>query len=286
MVDAISSRVEQLAREDQLADGTPCRTISVSRVAQLAEEAQVSGRRVEIIALEKGILPDRYLRNYRSLSTADQIRLLNSSVCIVGLGGLGGLVTETLARMGVGRLTLIDGDRFEAHNLNRQLLSRSDGLGKSKARAAAKRVAAINPGIETKTVPEFLNASNAPKLMADCDLAVDCLDNIQSRLTLAAAARRAGMSMVSAAVGGLSGHITTIFPQDKGLENIYGPIDQLKADKGEEVRLGNLAPAVNLMASLECAEVLKVLLAREHNLQNRMLVVDLSDYTLETLQLA
>ena len=55
MVDAISNRVKQLAREDQLADGTPCRTRSVSRVAQLAEEAQVSGRRVEIIALEKGI---------------------------------------------------------------------------------------------------------------------------------------------------------------------------------------------------------------------------------------
>ena len=91
--------------------------------------------------------------------------------------------------------------------------------------------------------------------------------------------------MVSAAVAGLSGHLTTIFPQDKGLETIYGPIDQLKADKGEEVHLGCLAPGVNLIASLECVEALKVLLDRKHALRNRMLVVDLTDYTFETLQL-
>jgi len=285
MPDAITSRLEQLAAAGVLGDGSPCRLISASDVLRLADETGVSGRRVEIAALEYGIIPDRYLRNRQSLSAADQIRLLESRVCVVGLGGLGGLVTETLARMGVGRLTLVDGDVFEAHNLNRQLLSRSDGLGRSKAGDAENWVAAINPGIETNAVAEYLTPSNAPALLADCNLAVDCLDNLRSRFTLAGAAARTKIPMISAAVAGLSGHITTIFPQDKRLETIYGPEDQLKADKGEEQFLGCLAPAVNLMASLECAEALRVLLARDNNLRNRMLVVDLADYTFETLQL-
>ena len=286
MPDTITRQLEQLADAGILGDGSPCRIISDSDVLHLADEIGIPGRMVEIAALECGIMPDRYLRNRQSLSVADQIQLLKSRVCIVGLGGLGGLVTETLARMGIGRLTLVDGDVFEAHNLNRQLLSRSDGLGRSKAHDAANRVAAINPGIETKAVAEYLTHSNVTGLLTDCDLAMDCLDNIRSRFTLAGAAARAEIPMISAAVAGLSGHITTIFPQDKGLETIYGPEDQLKVDKGEEQILGCLAPGVNLMASLECAEALQVLLARGNALRNRMLVVDLSDYTFETLQLA
>jgi molybdopterin/thiamine biosynthesis adenylyltransferase len=115
---------------------------------------------------------------------------------------------------------------------------------------------------------------------------VDCLDNIPSRFALEAAAKRAGIPMVSAAIAGISGHVTTIFPEDKGLETIYGPEDQISMAKGAETRLGCLAPGVNLIASLECAEVLKVLLKKDTTLKNRLLVVDLADYTVESLQLS
>ncbi len=286
MPDSISSQVEQLSIAGALADGTPCRTISVARVQRLADETGVPGWTVEARSLEQGIVPERYLRNYQALRPMEQLRVVKARVCIVGLGGLGGLVMETLARLGIGRLTLVDGDAFEAHNLNRQLLSRTDGLGRPKAEAAAGRVTAINPGIETRVIAAYLNATNAAQIVANSDLVVDCLDNIRSRFILASAAAQAGVPMISAAVAGLSGHITTLFPEDSGLEAIYGPLAQVKADKGEEVRLGCLAPGVNLMASLECAEVLHVLLGKPNTLRNRMLVVDLTDYTFETLQLA
>lgn len=269
-----------------LSDDTPCRVVSVSDVLRLADETGLSGRMVEIEALKHQILPDRYLRNRKALSTSDQIRLLEAAVCIVGLGGLGGLVTDTLARMGIGRLKLIDGDVFEAHNLNRQLLSGTDAMGTSKAHAAAMRVTAINPGIEVNVSQGYLTPENALNLVDSYHLVVDCLDNIRSRFILESAAKQVGIPMVSAAVAGISGHVTTIFPADKGLENIYGPEDQLIAVKGEETRLGCLAPGVNLIASLECAEVLKILLASDHTLKNRLLVVDLVDYTFETLQLS
>lgn len=274
------------AYETKLSDGTFCRTIDSAEIIRLANQKKISGCKVEIAALEQEIIPERYLRNLRSLSLVDQIKLLASTVCIVGLGGLGGLVTETLARMGIGRMHLIDGDQFEAHNLNRQLLSTVNNIGRPKTEAAGHRVKAINPGLTVKTTQAYLNSDNADKLINSCELVVDCLDNIPSRFSLAAAAKRAGIPMVSAAIAGLSGHLTTIFPHDKGLETIFGPEDHSKMTKGVETRLGCLAPAVNVIASLESAEVLNVLLLKNNILKNKLLVVDLTDYTFETLRLS
>ena len=286
MENTLAHRLDTLALNTALADGTPCRTIEVGQVIRLAGEAGVTGRTVELAALRQHILPDRYLRNMKTLSEADQIRLLESTVCIVGLGGLGGTVTETLTRMGIGRFCLVDGDVFEGHNLNRQLFSSVDRIGMPKVDAAVMRVKTINPGLEVVATSAYLTPENADTLLGSCDLVVDCLDNIHSRFTLEAAAKRAGIPMVSAAVAGISGHVTTIFPEDKGLEIIYGPEDQLTMTKGAETQLGCLAPGVNLIASLECAEVLKVLLQNDKTLRNKLLVVDLADYTVETLQLS
>ena len=285
MPGTLADRLDAIAVKGALADGTPCRMVGVADVQRLSEALSVSGRTVEIAALRQDILPDRYLRNRNLLSIKDQLRLLESTVCIVGLGGLGGLVTETLARTGIGRLHLVDGDRFEAHNLNRQLLSGSGQLGQPKAEAAVNRVGLINPGIEVTATEAFLEPDNAKAIIDDSDLVVDCLDNIPSRFDLEAAARRIGIPMISAAVAGISGHLTTIFPNDKGLVNIYGPEDQLTSTGGVELKLGCLAPGVNLIASLACAETVKVLLKHDNILTGRLLVVDLSDYTFETLQI-
>ncbi|MGA6925050.1 MAG: HesA/MoeB/ThiF family protein [Desulfosarcina sp.] len=285
MTTTLSARLDTLAREVALNDGTPCRTIAAAEVMRLSEEVDLSGRLIEIAALRQDILPDRYLRNMRTLTMADQIRLLESAVCVVGLGGLGGLVTDTLARLGIGRLHLIDGDRFEAHNLNRQLMSSMATIGNPKTEAAAMNVRRINPGIIVNTSDTYLTTENAETLVASCNLAVDCLDNIRSRFALETATKRTGIPMVSAAVAGMSGHVTTIFPGGQGLADIYGPEEALKADHGVEAQLGCLAPGVNLIASLECAEALKILLGRDGSLVGKLLIVDLADYTFEALQL-
>ncbi len=102
---------------------------------------------MKLVALQNDIVPEHYARNLRFFSVEDQIALLNSQVGVVGLGGLGGAVTEILARIGFGRLVLLDGDMFEESNLNRQFLSKTDLLGSSKANAAKQRVAEVNPSI-------------------------------------------------------------------------------------------------------------------------------------------
>lgn len=109
---------------------------------------------------------DRYLRNIGAISAEEQQMLRQCSVCIVGLGGLGGYILEFAARLGIGSITGIDFDRFETSNLNRQLLSASGNIGSEKAAAAKQRVQAVNNEVRFTPISEKLTAANAAQLLA------------------------------------------------------------------------------------------------------------------------
>ncbi len=277
-------KLKKLSTPDQFQDGEPCTIITHEHVAALTREFDVNGRRIEILALENGVIPLRYSRNMRSFDLSDQATLLKSRVGVVGLGGLGGSVTEILARVGVGRLRLLDGDHFEEHNLNRQLLSGQSKLSIPKADAAATRVREINPSVEVETHAEFLTEKNAEKMLSDLDVVVDCLDTITARFLLEKFAKKADIPLVSAAIAGTSGQLTTIFPGDAGLSLIHGDPKTLPP-KGVETTLGCLPYTVFYMASLEAAEVVKVLHGKGSILRNRLLAADLMDHTHEVLEL-
>jgi molybdopterin/thiamine biosynthesis adenylyltransferase len=276
--------LEQLSEAKTFPDKTPYRSLPVKHVLELSLQFGASGREIEIVALENGIVPERYARNMRTFSLEDQAALLRARVGVVGLGGLGGTVAEVLARMGVGRLTLIDGDRFEESNLNRQLLSTVDGLGQLKSEAARTRVGRINPSADVNALAEFVTADNAGAVLGGCNVVVDCLDNLRTRFVVEDACRRIGCPLVSAAVAGASGHVTTIFPEDTGLRLIYGEPGQLPL-KGAETALGTLPHAVVFLATLECAEVVKVILKKGSLLRHKLLVADLMDGIVEVMNL-
>jgi molybdopterin/thiamine biosynthesis adenylyltransferase len=284
-LDTIIAAITESSIPRQHPDGTPYNSLSLADTARLANRFRMTQKDIEIAALKNSVLPERYTRNMNSLSMTDQVKLLLSSVVIVGLGGLGGTVAETLARIGVGTLTLIDGDVFEESNLNRQLVSSEKNLSHAKVDAAAQRIAEINASITVHPHFQILNPDNAGKLMADADVAIDCLDSITTRFTLETASKARGIPLVSAAVGGYAGQLTTIFPEDRGLELIYGPPDSVSVTKGAEVRLGNPPFTVSTVASLESAEVVNVLLHKTSNLRNRLLIIDLQDYSFERIRL-
>lgn len=244
----------------------------------------IPGRELEITALENSIIPERYARNRKTFSAEEQIRLLQSAVTVVGLGGLGGTVVEILARAGVGKLRLIDGDCFEDSNLNRQLFSTLQSRGIPKADTAALRIAQINPSLTVEKQAVFLNAENAPDLLKGSDAVADCLDSMKIRFVLESATKNACIPLISAAVAGTAGHVTVIFPEDRGLENIYGPAEFLE-EKGSEQSLGCPAYAVFLLSSLEASEVIKILLNKKDTLRNRLLIADLRDNTFEIMNL-
>jgi molybdopterin/thiamine biosynthesis adenylyltransferase len=270
--------IEKAALPNQMPDGSLQPTLAVDQIEQLAIQFNTDNRAVEILALEHGIIPERYCRNLYSYTPEQQARLLKSCVAVIGLGGLGGTVTECLSRAGVGSLVLVDHDDFEDHNLNRQLLCTQDLIGSSKVQAAAERVMRVNSAVAVKSYSQFLDRKNAEGILNDSQVVVDCLDSIETRFVLETAARRVGIPLVSAAVAGLSGQVTAIFPEDIGLELIYGPRQALKRSKGVETTLGCLPQAVMLTAAAESAEVINVLLGQPA-LRKRLLMIDAATHT-------
>ena len=99
-------------------------------------------------------------RNIDAYSIWDQEKLWKSTVVIIGIGGGGGVVAELLARTGIGHIVLVDGDKFEESNLNRQIFATQDTIGISKVEAAKKRLLSINPYINVEIYPTFLSKDN------------------------------------------------------------------------------------------------------------------------------
>ncbi len=265
-------------------DGSGYRSLSLDDAIDLARDTGLAHRQLEAAALRQQILPERYARNMQSLSFEDQGVLLESGACIVGAGGLGGTVAEVLARIGVGRLHLIDGDRFEEHNLNRQRFAFTDNLGRPKVQEACNEIARINPAVSVTASSVFMTAENAEDLLGDVEVVIDCLDRLDSRQVLQAACRRRQTPLVSAAVAGTAGQLTVIFPEDAGLESLIGAIGRGEA-RGAETSLGNLPFTVYTLASLEAAEAVKVLLGRKDLLRNRLLLFDLAEPYFEIIAL-
>ena len=224
---------------------------------------------------------ERYKYNHAAISESEQVKLKNKHVFVAGCGGLGGYVMECLARLGVGHITVVDGDVFEESNLNRQLLCSSMNLGKPKVRAAQQRIQAVNALVSVEARQIFITDDNAEELIKGCDVVVDCLDTIPSRLILQAAAREVGIPLVHGAVAGWSGHVCTILPGDNTLDVIYG---HSKAEKGIESETGNLSFTVAYVASIQGAEVIKLLLQRGNHIRG-LLQIDLLNMIFETIPL-
>ncbi len=272
--------LQSLTQTKHRPDGKEYFSLSFASESTLVEQTRLSRQEIQCIALDNDIIPERYCRNQTTLSNRDQKTLLKSHVAIVGLGGLGGTVTEILARVGIGKLTLIDGDSFDESNLNRQLLSTIADLGRDKATVAAERVHAINPAVETNAVKAFLDPKNGKKILSDAQLVVDCLDTISDRFVLVDECKTLSIPIVSAAIGGTSGQATAIFPGDPGLRQIYG--DPQKAPvKGVEATIGTLSFAAVYMGSVECAEVVSILLGGHPELRKKLFLADISGHTTE-----
>lgn len=265
-------------------DQTDYLSLSHQAESELSLSQGVSRRDVQLAALKQDISPERYCRNQRGIDFSDQIKLLNSHVAIIGLGGLGGAVTEILCRIGVGELTLVDGDCFDESNLNRQLLSSVSALGKMKAEIAADRVKDVNPAVTTTVVTEYLTSENSADILGSANMAADCLDTITARFTLEAACKAKGIPMVSAAIGGSSGQLTLVMPGDTGLHRIYG--DPSRAQKkGVEASIGTPPFTAAAMAAIEASSIVATLTGSTEQLANKLLLADFSHHSLDLMEL-
>lgn len=271
----LQKMLKNLAEKSLRPDGTTYHRLTLADENEIARVHKISNRETQLLALSCDVIPERYCRNQHSITVKEQISLLQSEVVVIGQGGLGGTVTELLSRLGIGALTLVDGDTFEESNLNRQILCTTGNLGKSKAEAGRDRVQAINPAIEVKSIHEFVDKNNATSIIKDANVVVDCLDSISTRFIVEQVCKEEKIPMVSAAIGGSVGQATVVFPEDDGLRLIYG--NSNGPDKGIETHQGTLAYAATLMAAVQCAEVVNLICTGTSSLHNHLLIAEIDD---------
>ncbi len=255
--------------------------LSWSDQKELATKTGLSIRQIEEKALSLQILPTRYQRNLNAISVDEQYKLFKSKVAVVGCGGLGGYIIEELARLGVGSIRAWDYDNFEEHNLNRQLLSKTALIGHSKVEAAARRVNAINPAIDFDGINSKFNEASE-ELLSDRQVVIDALDNIPTRIMLANLCRKLNIPLVHGAIGGWYGQVCTQFPDEHMLDLLYSRA-QNKYKSQPNPGMLSFTPAI--VASLQVAEVVKILLKKGNLLRKKLMMIDLLDMEIEVMDI-
>jgi molybdopterin/thiamine biosynthesis adenylyltransferase len=276
-------KMQRLAASVVAPDGQEKRLLPLSVVRQLAHEYDLPVREVEIRALKAHILPARYERSQGTVGWEGQTKLLESTVAVVGCGGLGGWIIEGLARMGVGHLIIIDGDTFGESNLNRQALCTETNLSQLKTEAAQERLARVNSATQVTVHPVMADRESMREMLAGADVVVDALDTLPTRLVLQKVAQSLGIPVVHGAIGGYVGQVMTVFPDDEGLYAIYGRGEV--PERGVEAQLGNPAATPMMVAAWQIQEVIKILLGAGEPLRNRLLFMDAESGLAEILEI-
>ena len=204
---------------------------------------------------------------------AGQQRLQAAKVLIIGLGGLGAPVTLYLAAAGIGQLTLVDFDRVDLTNLQRQVIHTTASIGTPKVASAAHAAHALNPHIQINPINQRWDYPELLENVRAHDVVVDCSDNFPTRFALNQACKTAAKPLVSGAVIRLEGQITTFdFRQPDGgcYRCLYG-----EAGETEDTcsTTGILAPVAGIIGSMQATETLKLLLDLP-TLHGRLLLLD------------
>ena len=141
---------------------------------------------------------DQFARTEQLLGSQKMEKIKTATVAVFGLGAVGSFATEALARTGVGNLYLIDFDKVDASNINRQLFALNSTIGREKAKLACERVKDINPGCNVELHSSFINAKSLEDLLSeDIDVVVDAIDGLNSKINLIVGARELNLAVVS-----------------------------------------------------------------------------------------
>lgn len=197
-----------------------------------------------------------------------QEKLKRAKVFVAGAGGLGSPVSIYLAAAGVGAIRIVDHDRVELSNLNRQVLHWEEDLQKEKVLSAQYKLGKLNPHVDLETMNETITGENIRDLVKGCHAIVDAMDNLPTRYILNKAALDKGIPFFHAAVRGFEGRVMTVAPGESAcLRCLYrGPVGQ------EKFPVIGVTPAV--VGCIQATEVIKYLVGIGELLLNRLLIYD------------
>ena len=203
-----------------------------------------------------------------------QQKLLDSRVLIIGLGGLGSPVAMYLAASGVGHLVIVDHDRVELSNLQRQIVHTTDAIGLDKVASAQAGLLRLNPDIRITTFNKTLEAEALAEQVKLADAVVDASDNFATRFGLNRLCVEYKKPLISGAVIRLEGQVTTFradLPGNPCYRCLYQDMDEIAESCSET---GVLAPVPGIIGSIQATETIKVLTGVGRTLHGRLLVLD------------
>lgn len=220
---------------------------------------------------------NRYARQIAlpEVGVAGQARLQGAHVLVAGAGGLGVPVLQYLVGAGVGTITLIDADLVSESNLHRQPLYRVQDIGHPKAQAAATALAALNPDVTIRPLVDWLSPANAPALVDQADVVLDCADTFAASFTLSDAAFLAGKPLISASALGLSGYVGGFCATAPSLRAVFPDLPQSAATCATA---GVLGPVVAIIGALQAQMALAVLLGSTPSPLGQMMILDAASW--------
>lgn len=211
----------------------------------------------EFIDRQKGIIQEK-----------EQLKLMECQITIIGCGGIGGAASEMLARMGVGKLCIVDKDVFETSNINRQLMSNMKSIGRSKTAVTEEELLSINPSLEIKAFNKELNDKNVFEILQGSQIVVDALDNLLTRIIVSRCARELYIPFIHGAIHGTMGQVTVITNATPSYEELFklpSEGEELTEEIISRIRSLNkevppvIGPVPNIVGCIQAFEALKII---------------------------
>jgi molybdopterin/thiamine biosynthesis adenylyltransferase len=212
-----------------------------------------------------------------------QKKIKDAKVLVAGIGGLGSISSYYLAAAGIGHLKIVDKDRVDYSNLNRQIIHWTNDIGEWKSNSAVRKLTSLNPGCAIEAVRAEITEHNSMELIGDCSVIVDAMDNMKGRRILNAASVQKGIPYIYGGVHQLDGLASTFIPGKTPCLECVFPGDHAESAQAPP---GILGPVPGVISCVQVIETIKIILDLGDLLTNRLLCFCGSDMTFREFKIA
>ncbi len=216
----------------------------------------------------------RYSRHFPIITLAGQEQLKNAAVLCIGAGGLGSSALQYLAAAGIGKLGVVDDDRVEISNLQRQILFTEADIGQLKVDCLRQRLLAQNPHIEVVAYPLLLTRDNAQRLISNYSIVLDGSDNFQTRYLINDICHEAKKPLVSASISQFQGQVSVFNLNDGPCYRCLYPTPPSAELMPDCATGGVLGVLPGIVGTIQATEAIKLILKRGESLAGRLLTID------------
>ena len=230
----------------------------------------------------------RYSRHLSldNFTDSSQLKINQSSILIVGIGGLGTITALYLANSGIGNIILNDFDSVDLSNLPRQILFNKEDINKNKADVAVEKLRAFNTAITLRSLNNKLSETELSKVISNVDIVLDCTDNLESRLLINKVCINYKKILISGAAIRFEGHVA-VFRHDISISSCYNCLYSQDDDNlGDCEGSGILASVAGMVGSIVANETIKVILKEESSIDNKLWIIDAKNNTNHLIKIA